>query len=151
MVYDAVLRRIPSLFVGHAHMRLADAVISVLWYNFRHNEAWFSSPTVYTMPPNTEFVGPIAKSRKKADLIDIANGLGIESAGTIPVLVSCIQEYLKNHQELAADPKFQKLFMYQPGAAERKQAESKMTGKNSADKGAEDAVEAVKPSAPATG
>jgi len=41
--------------------------------------------------------------------------------------------------------------MYWPGAAEWKQAESKMTGKNSADKGVEDAAEAVKPSAPGMG
>ena len=82
--------------------------------------------------------------------MDIANRLGIESTGTIPVLVPRIQEYLKNHQ-LAANPKFQKLFMYRPGAIESKQAKSKVTGKNSADKGAEDAAEAVKPSVPATG
>jgi hypothetical protein len=66
------------------------------------------------------------------------------------VLVPRIQEYLKNHHEIAADPKFQKLFMYRPGAIECKQVESKVTGKNSADKGVEDAAEAVKPSVPAT-
>ena len=103
------------------------------------------------MPPNTEFVGPIAKSRRKADLTDIANRLGIESTGTIPVLVPCIQEYLKNHQEVAADSKFQKLSMYWPGDIKSKQAESKVTGKNSADKRAEDAAEAVKPPTPAMG
>ena len=103
------------------------------------------------MPPNMEFVGPIAKSRKKADLINIANGLGIESTGTIPELVPCIQEYLKAHQELSADPKFQKLFMYRPGVAESKRAESKVTGRNSGVKAAEDATEATKPSTPATG
>ena len=103
------------------------------------------------MLPNTEFAGPVAKSRKKADLIDIANGLGIESTGTIPELVPRIQEYLKAHQELSANPKFQKLFMYRPGSAESKPAESKMTGRNSGVKAAEDAAEALKPSAPTTG
>jgi hypothetical protein len=101
------------------------------------------------MLPNKEFVGPISKSRRKADLIDIANGLGIANTGTIPELVSRIKEYLQAHQELTADPKFQKLFMYWPGAAGSKESESK--GKNSADKDAEDAAETAKPSVPATG
>jgi hypothetical protein len=103
------------------------------------------------MPPK-ELVGPVAKSRKKADLIEIATELGMENtSGTIPELVTRIQEHLRAHQELAADPKFQKLFMYRPGAAERKQADSKVTGKNSGDKEIEDAAEAAKLSAPATG
>lgn len=64
-------------------------------------------------------------------------------------LVSRIKEYLQAHQELAADPKFQKLFMYRPGAAGSKESESK--GKNSTDKDAEDAAKNAKPSVPATG
>jgi hypothetical protein len=58
--------------------------------------------------------------KKKADLIKIATELGMENtSGTIPERVPHIQEHLRAHQELAADPKFQKLFMIQPGAAER--------------------------------
>jgi hypothetical protein len=101
------------------------------------------------MLPNKEFVGPISKARRKADLVDIANGLGIENTGTILELVPRIREYLQAHQELSVDPKFQKLFMYWPGAAGSRESESK--GKNSADKVAEDAAENVKPSVPATG
>lgn len=101
------------------------------------------------MLPNKEFVGPISKSRRKVDLIDIANGLGIANTGTISELVPRIKEYLQAHQELAADPKFQKLVVYRPGAAGSKESKSK--GKNSAAKDAEDAAENAKPSIPVTG
>jgi hypothetical protein len=75
--------------------------------------------------------------------------MGIKNMGTIPELVSHIKEYLQAHQELMAGPKFQKLYMYQPGAVGSKESKSK--GKNSADKDAEDAAENAKLFVPATG
>jgi hypothetical protein len=65
------------------------------------------------MSANKELTGPINSSRKKQDLIDIAKALGIENtAGTIKDLVPRIQQYLKDHQELSAETRFQRLFMY---------------------------------------
>jgi hypothetical protein len=104
------------------------------------------------MSANKELAGPINSSRKKQDLIDIAKALGIENtAGTIKDLVPRIQQYLKDHQELSAETRFQRLFMYRPGAAGSKKSNSKETGKTSADKTAEDMVEIAKPAGSATG
>jgi hypothetical protein len=50
--------------------------------------------SVYYMLPNKEFVSLIFKARRKADLVDIANELGVENTGIILKLVPRIREYL---------------------------------------------------------
>jgi hypothetical protein len=66
------------------------------------------------MSINKELMGPINLSRKKQDLVNIAEALGMaNTSGTIKELVPCIQQYLTDHQELSGEPKFSRLFMYQ--------------------------------------
>ncbi len=97
-------------------------------------------------------MGPITTKRKKADLVDIAQALELDSAGTVKDLVKRIKQYTELHEaRLSADPQFQQLFMYRPSAAGKGQAESKETGKTSADKAAEDILESQKCLVPATG
>jgi hypothetical protein len=104
------------------------------------------------MSATKEFTGPINNTRRKADLIDIINALGIkENTGTIKELIPRIQKHLNEHQELAIDSRFQKLFVYRASAVQSTKAESKETGKNSADKSAEDAAAGATGSGKATG
>jgi hypothetical protein len=99
-----------------------------------------------------ELTGPINSSRKKQDLVDIAEALGMKNtSGTIKELVPRIQGYLKEHQELSSEAKFQRLFMYRPAAASRTKGDRKETGKTSADKTVEDVIENAKPVDPVTG
>lgn len=90
--------------------------------------------------PDACLHGPITIKRRKADLVYIAAQLGLDSAGTVPVLAKRINDYIKqNPNEIATSFRFQRLVSYRPEVIQK--AESKETGKNSADKDRADAVE----------
>ena len=97
-----------------------------------------------------QFVGPISAGRKSW-LIALAKAFGVDSEGTRDKLIPRLKAYRDAHEDrLSVDPKFQGLIHYRGGAG-KGQAESKVTGKNSADKATEDLLEGQKPVKAATG
>ncbi|KAL7277985.1 hypothetical protein ACG7TL_007938 [Trametes sanguinea] len=106
----------------------------------------------------TVLEGPINRARKKADLLAIANALGIDlgSKATVNGLVASISGHLRDHPELSTEPRFQRLYAYRstalPSTASEGHAVAKGVGKTSADRAREDAMEdAKKVPAQATG
>ncbi|KAH9927555.1 hypothetical protein B0H21DRAFT_838358 [Amylocystis lapponica] len=95
--------------------------------------------------------GPVNSKRRKADLVKIAEGLSLDSTGTIRELVPRINAHLQANQQLSTDPRFQQLFSYRSGEGSGGQALSKETGKNSADKAADDMAEQHKSATSGTG
>lgn len=88
--------------------------------------------------------GPINTSRSKADLVAIANDLGISSEGTVKQLLPRIKTYLKDQSAvLSVQPKYQALFAYRPPKIVH--GHEKVPGKTSTDKAAEDVHESEKP------
>lgn len=96
--------------------------------------------------------GPISNSRRKADLVEMAEAFGIDSKGTVHELVVRLKAYRDaNEDRLSVDPRFQGIIHYRKGTQLHTQAESKTTNKTSADKTAEDIRESQKPAKAATG
>ncbi|KAF7797852.1 hypothetical protein EIP86_009058 [Pleurotus ostreatoroseus] len=97
------------------------------------------------------FKGPISTRKRKAELQTIAEALGLDSTGTVILLVTRIKNYVKeNNDRLSLDPRFQGLTTdagYRPGAS----GTTKATGKTSADKADEDQHESEKAVLPPTG
>lgn len=79
------------------------------------------------------FQGPINSKSKKDDLIAVASALEINKAGTNKDLIARINAHLRDHPELANDPRFQGLFSYraQPTSSQKQL-------KKSSEKAAED-------------
>ncbi|KAJ7098822.1 hypothetical protein C8R44DRAFT_810688 [Mycena epipterygia] len=91
-------------------------------------------------PLGPAVTGPVAKSRKKADLQNIADALGLDTAGTIDVLVLRIRAYMDaNTAVLNGMPRFTGLFTFKSAPKAAKQDK-----KTSADKDAEDVAENLK-------
>ncbi|KAH9932373.1 uncharacterized protein B0H18DRAFT_1102492 [Fomitopsis serialis] len=88
----------------------------------------------------TTLKGPVDMSRRKAELMDIASGLGLSTVGNKKTLIQQITEYLGNHDDLCLDPKFQGLFAYRPDTkiASGGRSQTKQGSKTSADKVTED-------------
>ncbi|KAH9921611.1 uncharacterized protein B0H18DRAFT_541674 [Fomitopsis serialis] len=88
----------------------------------------------------TTLKGPVDMSRRKAELMDIASGLGLSTVGNKKTLIQQITEYLGNHDDLCLDPKFQGLFAYRPDTkiASGGRSQTKQGSKTSADKVNED-------------
>ena len=95
--------------------------------------------------------GPINSKRKKADLVEIADAVGVDSTGTVKDLVSRITTFIKEHSnEIAADARLQGLTSYRSTVVSSTAA-SKESGKTSADKAHEDAIEEAKANLAVTG
>ncbi|KAJ7105225.1 hypothetical protein C8R44DRAFT_806823 [Mycena epipterygia] len=91
-------------------------------------------------PLGPAVTGPVAKSRKKADLQNIADALGLDTAGTFDVLVLRIRAYMDaNTAVLNGMPCFMGLFTFKSAPKAAKQDK-----KTSADKDAEDVAENLK-------
>ncbi|KAJ7065099.1 hypothetical protein B0H15DRAFT_958560 [Mycena belliarum] len=87
--------------------------------------------------------GPVNKSRKKADLQEIAQALGLDTSGLVGGLVGRIKAHLENNTAtLGVDPRFVALYTYSTA-----HQGSKRQDKTSADKSVEDNAEASKASA----
>ncbi|KAJ7685828.1 hypothetical protein B0H17DRAFT_1137313 [Mycena rosella] len=94
-------------------------------------------------PQGAPLTGPVNKSRKKAELQDIAEALGLETSGVVDALQARIRPFLEaNTATLSKVPRFAGLYSYK---ADRKP--SKKTVKTSADKAVEDDFEKAKSSA----
>ncbi|KAJ7675231.1 hypothetical protein B0H17DRAFT_1207861 [Mycena rosella] len=94
-------------------------------------------------PQGPPLTGPVNKSRKKAELQDIAEALGLETSGVVDALQARIRPFLEaNTATLSKVPQFAGLYSYK---ADRKP--SKKTVKTSADKAVEDDSEKAKSSA----
>ncbi|KAI0704363.1 hypothetical protein BC835DRAFT_1302977 [Cytidiella melzeri] len=101
-------------------------------------------------------LGPVNKTRRKDDLIDIARAIKIPQHDTMDYhnvnkekLVKLIRDHLDAHQaRLSIDPKFQVLYAYRPTTG---RAVAVTSHKNSADKAIEDAAENAKLQPAATG
>ncbi|KAJ7750008.1 hypothetical protein B0H16DRAFT_1844317, partial [Mycena metata] len=88
--------------------------------------------------------GPISKNRKKPELQEIAQALGLETTGTCEVLAARILPVVQaNSEEWAKIPRFSGFYAY-------KRSKSK-SAKTSSDKAAEDLSEAAKPAKASTG
>ncbi|CAL1710819.1 unnamed protein product [Somion occarium] len=114
-----------------------------------------STPIQPSEPKNVQWehvVGPINNKRKKAHLQAITLALGIDDNGKVLELVDRINRHIKEHHaHLSIDPRFQKLFVYRPDTVSSTKADSKETGKTSADRTAEDLAEQQKAAQEPTG
>ncbi|KAM5531968.1 hypothetical protein V8D89_014368 [Ganoderma adspersum] len=92
--------------------------------------------------------GPVNMDRKRTELVEIATALGIkfDKKANKTTLVQLTKDHIDAHPGLAKEKRFQGLFAYRPD----KQA-AKPAPKSSADRDAEDAVEASKDGKPETG
>ncbi|KAF9539931.1 hypothetical protein CPC08DRAFT_770889 [Agrocybe pediades] len=87
---------------------------------------------------NEAFQGPIS-SMKMAGLIALCSSLGLDSTGNNDKRKKRINDYLKSHEGLADDPRYQGLFAYRANKLSVPTA-----SKKSVDKVKEDAIEAAK-------
>jgi hypothetical protein len=97
------------------------------------------------VPEGPALKGPILKSRKKAELQDIADALGLDSSGKNESLATRIHAALDANKKAWAEiPRFSGLYTF-------KSAPKSKNPKTSADKAAEDISEKAKKPKAATG
>jgi hypothetical protein len=97
------------------------------------------------VPEGPALKGPILKSRKKAELQDIADALGLDSSGKNESLATRIHDALDANKKAWAEiPRFSGLYTF-------KSAPKSKNPKTSADKAAEDISEKAKKLKAATG